>query len=87
MSDHLAQGLLANVNKTRMVAELGPRARLPSFSPVPRARTSTAMDMPIAGVFAQPPMANWENNTTPLHNYINMGTVGVLVPQAVRVAG
>lgn len=86
MSDHLAQGLLANVTKIRMVAELGLRARLPSFSLSPHARTSTAMDMPIVDVFAQAPMANWDNNTTTLQTYVNMGTVGVLVLQRVRLA-
>ena len=87
VSDHLAQGLLAKVTTIRMVAELGLRARLPSFSPSPHARFSTTMDMPVIGSFLQPPMANWEDNTTPLQSLINMGTVGVLVLQGIKVAG
>ena len=70
-----------------MVAELGLRARLPDFSPNP-ARTPKAMASPVvADAFMQPPMANWEDNTTPLQSYVDMGTVGIFVLQAVRVAG
>ena len=61
-----------SVNRTRMVAELGLRARLPDFLSHP-ALSVTAMDMPVAGTFLQPPLANVGNGES-MQNCLNVLT-------------
>ena len=79
-----------------MVAELGLRARLPSFSN-PHARFPATMASPnvadifvptgIASDYVPTGMANWEPEAMSMQQCINMGAVGMVVLQAVSVAG
>ena len=91
ISDHLAQALLAKVNKTRMVAERLLDLRLPDFSH-PSSRAPSTMASPeMIDVFLRPGVVDYIAPTSNLNNFVQMGSagaaVGAVVVQAMVVGG
>ena len=87
ISDHLAQALLAKVNKTRMVAERLLDLRRPNFS-LPRSRALVTMASPdVANVFLRPPMMDYAPNNENLQDFVHMGAAGAIAIQAVMTGG
>ena len=87
ISEHLAQALFANVNKTRRVAERLLDIRRPNFSR-PRSRSPVTMASPdVANVFLRPPMMDYAPNNENLQDFVHMAAAGAIAIQAVMIGG